>query len=71
MALKNSIYNLLKDLINGFLLKPGIEIKKPIINEIEIDIKEILTVKPKPLIKNSKFVRPLSKVGSRIYQPQL
>jgi len=71
MALKNSIYILFKDRIYIFLLKPGIAIKKPTINEIKIDIKEMLTVRPNPLIKNSKFVRPLSKVGSIIYQPQL
>ena len=71
MALKNSMYNMLKDLIYLFLLKPGSEIKKPIINEKKIDINEMLTVKPKPLIKNSKFVSPFSNVGSRIYQPQL
>ena len=65
------MYTKLKDLIYLFLLKPGIEIKKPIINEKKMDMNEILTVKPSPLIKNSKFVSPLSKVGSRMYQPQL
>ena len=62
---------MLKYRIYIFLLKPGIEIKKPIIKEKKIDMNEILTVKPSPLIKNSKFVSPFSNVGSRMYQPQL
>ena len=56
---------------NLFLLNPGKAIKKPIINEKKIEIKEILTVIPKPLIKNSKFDEPCSRVGSKMYQPQL
>ena len=53
------------------LLKPGNAIKKPMKIEIIIDIKEILIVRPKPLIKNSRLVNPLSSLGSNIYHPQL
>ena len=55
---------------NLFLLNPGTAMKKPIINEKKIDIKEMLTVKPRPLNKKSKFDLPCSIVGSKTYHPQ-
>ena len=36
-----------------------------------IEINDIDTVKPKPLIKNCRLERPFSSLGSIIYQPQL
>ena len=46
-------------------------IKNPKISDKKIEIKEILTVTPRPLIKNSKFDKPFSNFGLSIYQPQL